>query len=67
VWLPGELVSKHERVVYCDLSRRQRELYHAIQENLNLSDLFDTDDKKVVNLMNLVVQLRKVRTLPVSM
>jgi len=61
------LVSKHERVVYGDLSRRQRELYHAIQENLNLSDLFDTDDKKVVNLMNLVVQLRKVRTLPVSM
>lgn len=56
----GELVSKIEHVVYCDLSRRQKQLYHAIQQNLNLTDLFDSDEKKVVNLMNLVVQLRKV-------
>eukprot|EP00210_Caulerpa_lentillifera_P005439 g5201.t1 len=56
----SELVSKIEHIVYCDLSHRQQDLYHAIQQNLNLSDLFDNDDKKVVNLMNLVVQLRKV-------
>ncbi|GMH38993.1 hypothetical protein BSKO_06891 [Bryopsis sp. KO-2023] len=55
----GEMVSKHEKVVFCDLSRRQRMLYTALRENLNLAHLFDSDDK-VVNLMNLVIQLRKV-------
>ncbi|CAD7705356.1 unnamed protein product, partial [Ostreobium quekettii] len=56
----GEMMAKEEHFVFCELSRRQRILYRAIRENLNLADLFDSDEKKVVNLMNLVIQLRKV-------
>lgn len=52
------MVSKKETVIYCNLSRRQKTLYKAIRENLNLTEYFD--DKKVINLMNLVIQLRKV-------
>ncbi|KAJ7554405.1 hypothetical protein O6H91_06G138700 [Diphasiastrum complanatum] len=60
-----EMTGKREVVISCDLSSRQQAIYQAIKNKISLSDLFDgngilLNDKKVLNLMNIVVQLRKV-------
>ena len=58
-----ELGDKIEKDVACELTYRQRALYANLRNKINFMDLLDTvadrtDD--VTNLMNLVVQFRKV-------
>eukprot|EP00963_Diacronema_lutheri_P007518 scaffold649_cov347-Pavlova_lutheri.AAC.157 len=59
-----EMAKKHEVTVKCELSRRQRILYRAIKDKISVRDLFDSNaqinEKKILNLMNLIIQLRKV-------
>ena len=44
------------------MTKRQQQLYDSIKQKLNLKDYFKMADSKlkVENLMNLVMQLRKV-------
>lgn len=61
----SELTKKTEVMVHCKLSSRQQAFYQAIKNKISLSGLFDSNrgqlnDKKVMNLMNIVIQLRKV-------
>ncbi|KAG6552261.1 hypothetical protein Mapa_006111 [Marchantia paleacea] len=59
-----EMTNKKEVVVSCSLSSRQQAFYKAIKNKISVADLFDSkgamNDKKVLNLMNIVIQLRKV-------
>lgn len=58
-----EIGPKVEYEIPCEMTERQKILYNSIKEKLsNISDLFmSTDSKvKVTNLMNLVMQFRKV-------
>ena len=58
-----ELGDKIEKDVACHLTYRQRALYASLRNKINFMDLIDTmNDRKedVTNLMNLVVQFRKV-------
>lgn len=58
-----EMTNKKEVVVPCSLSSRQHALYRAIKNKISVADLFaggQLNDKKVLNLMNIVIQLRKV-------
>ena len=58
-----ELGDKIEKDVACDLTYRQRAYYQSLRDKINIMDLIDTvSDKKedMTNLMNLVVQFRKV-------
>jgi DNA helicase INO80 len=58
-----EMTNKKEVVVPCSLSSRQQALYQAIKNKISVADLFaggQLNDKKVLNLMNIVIQLRKV-------
>lgn len=55
---------KREVVVHCQLSRRQQAMYTAIRRKICISDLLrghdsTVSDKRMLNLMNLVIQLRK--------
>lgn len=60
-----ELTGKTEITVHCKLSSRQQAFYQAIKNKISLSELFDgnrghLNEKKILNLMNIVIQLRKV-------
>ena len=57
-----EIGAKTEYELTCDMSNRQKALYSRIRYKLNVTDLFKlTDSKaKVENLMNLMMQFRKV-------
>ncbi|EYU20766.1 hypothetical protein ABFS82_11G010600 [Erythranthe guttata] len=61
----SELTGKTEVMVHCKLSSRQHAFYQAIKNKISLSELFDgnrghLNEKKILNLMNIVIQLRKV-------
>lgn len=59
----NEIGPKVEYEILCSMTERQKTLYNSIKEKLsNLSDLFTSVDSKVKveNLMNLVMQFRKV-------
>jgi DNA helicase INO80 len=58
----SEIGQKTEHEYFCDLTNRQRVLYHRIKSKLNISELFSMADSKtkVENLMNLMMQFRKV-------
>ncbi|RID65074.1 hypothetical protein BRARA_D00294, partial [Brassica rapa] len=61
----SELTTKTEVTVHCKLSSRQQAFYQAIKNKISLAELFDSNrghfnDKKLLNLMNIVIQLRKV-------
>lgn len=57
-----EIGRKFEHEVFCGLSARQRALYDGLKRRIVLSDFFYLRENrdKVKNLMNLVMQLRKV-------
>ena len=61
----SEMTGKKEVIVHCKLSSRQQVFYQAIKNKISLSELFDSNhgmlnEKKILNLMNIVIQLRKV-------
>lgn len=61
----SELTRKTEITVHCKLSSRQQAFYQAIKNKISLAELFDgnrghLNEKKFMNLMNIVIQLRKV-------
>mmetsp|Transcript_5634 Transcript_5634/g.10257 ORF Transcript_5634/g.10257 Transcript_5634/m.10257 type:complete len:1123 (-) Transcript_5634:485-3853(-) len=59
----NDMAPKKEVVVPCHLTLRQRELYRRIKDKISIVDLFEgksLNEGKVENLMNIVVQLRKV-------
>ncbi|CAN4106608.1 unnamed protein product [Withania somnifera] len=61
----SELTGKTEITVHCKLSSRQQAFYQAIKNKISLAELFDSsrghlNEKKILNLMNIVIQLRKV-------
>ncbi|XP_031397206.1 chromatin-remodeling ATPase INO80 isoform X1 [Punica granatum] len=61
----SELTRKTEITVHCKLSSRQQAFYQAIKNKISLTELFDgsrghLNEKKILNLMNIVIQLRKV-------
>lgn len=61
----SELTRKTEVTVHCKLSSRQQAFYQAIKNKISLAELFDgnrghLNEKKILNLMNIVIQLRKV-------
>ncbi|XP_070055578.1 chromatin-remodeling ATPase INO80 isoform X2 [Nicotiana tomentosiformis] len=61
----SELTGKTEITVHCKLSSRQQAFYRAIRDKISLAELFDSsrghlNEKKILNLMNIVIQLRKV-------
>ncbi|XP_019444031.1 PREDICTED: DNA helicase INO80-like isoform X1 [Lupinus angustifolius] len=61
----SELTSKTEVTVHCKLSSRQQAFYQAIKNKISLAELFDSNrgqlnEKRILNLMNIVIQLRKV-------
>lgn len=66
-----EMTNKKEVVLPCTLSSRQQAFYQAIKNKISVADLFDNsgghlNEKKVLNLMNIVIQLRKALSLPTS-
>mmetsp|Transcript_1030 Transcript_1030/g.2512 ORF Transcript_1030/g.2512 Transcript_1030/m.2512 type:complete len:1250 (-) Transcript_1030:57-3806(-) len=58
----NEIGQKTEVEIFCEMTSRQRILYSRIKSKLNISDLFTMADSKakVENLMNLMMQFRKV-------
>lgn len=63
-----EMTGKTEITVHCKLSSRQQAFYQAIKNKISLVELFDgtrghLNEKKMINLMNIVMQLRKVQIL----
>ncbi|CAL5420787.1 unnamed protein product [Camellia sinensis] len=61
----SELTTKTEITVHCKLSSRQQAFYQAIKNKISLTELFDSNrghlnEIKIMNLMNIVIQLRKV-------
>ncbi|WCJ33422.1 Chromatin-remodeling ATPase INO80 [Euphorbia peplus] len=61
----SELTKKTEVTLHCKLSSRQQAFYQAIKNKISLAELFDgnrghLNEKKIMNLMNIVIQLRKV-------
>ncbi|XXG70943.1 hypothetical protein AAC387_Pa07g0306 [Persea americana] len=60
-----EMTNKTEVTMHCKLSSRQQAFYQAIKNKISLAELFDgsrvhLNDKRLLNLMNIVIQLRKV-------
>jgi DNA helicase INO80 len=57
-----EIGKKYEHQILCEMTKRQKILYESIKEKLNVKELFKMFESKakVENLMNLVMQLRKV-------
>ncbi|XXQ37934.1 Chromatin-remodeling ATPase INO80 [Plasmodiophora brassicae] len=55
-----EMPKKTEIHLSCNLSQRQRTLYRALQNKISFADLGDTSLMSKENLMNLVMQFRKV-------
>ncbi|CAG9334053.1 INO80_2 [Blepharisma stoltei] len=58
----SEIGKKTEHEYFCELTNRQKMLYSMIKRKLNISELFSMADSKtkVENLMNLMMQFRKV-------
>ncbi|KAJ7972181.1 DNA helicase INO80 [Quillaja saponaria] len=61
----SELTRKTEVTVHCKLSSRQQAFYQAIKNKISLTELFESsrgqlNEKRILNLMNIVIQLRKV-------
>ncbi|KAK9461892.1 SNF2 family N-terminal domain-containing protein [Lipomyces oligophaga] len=58
----SELGDKIEIDLYCDLTHRQREMYRALKAQINIADIMEQaeSDESNQNLMNLVMQFRKV-------
>ncbi|KAL6593915.1 hypothetical protein ACP70R_048816 [Stipagrostis hirtigluma subsp. patula] len=61
----AEMTKKKEEIVPCKLSSRQQIFYQAIKNKISLNELLDgsrgsLNDKKLLSLMNIVMQLRKV-------
>ncbi|CAN6484002.1 unnamed protein product [Victoria cruziana] len=61
----SEMTSKKEVTVHCKLSSRQQAFYQAIKNKISITELFDgsrghLNEKKILSLMNIVIQLRKV-------
>jgi DNA helicase INO80 len=59
-----ELGDKIELDVYCDLTYRQRAMYTKLRDRISILDLIEKaangQDEDTANLMNLVMQFRKV-------
>jgi len=67
-----EMTSKREVTMNCTLSSRQQAFYQAIKNKISVAELLDSarghiNYKKVENLMNIVIQLRKVWSVPLLM
>jgi chromatin-remodeling ATPase INO80 len=63
-----EMTGKTEIMVHCKLSSPQQAFYQAVKNKISLAELFDgthghLNEKKLINLMNIVMQLRKVKIL----
>ncbi|KAF3930154.1 hypothetical protein ABW19_dt0208954 [Dactylella cylindrospora] len=59
----SELGEKIEIDVYCELTFRQRQIYRALRNKINVADIIDKavmGDEGSQSLMNLVMQFRKV-------
>jgi DNA helicase INO80 len=60
----AEMAKKTEVVVPCALAPRQKALYAAVKNNINIAELLSSggalSERKTLNLMNIVIQLRKV-------
>eukprot|EP00850_Spirogloea_muscicola_P018944 SM000179S03416 [mRNA] locus=s179:277257:287158:- [translate_table: standard] len=62
----SEISNKTEITVQCPLNPRQQALYKAIKNKISLADILSSSgggavaEKKVLHLMNIVIQLRKV-------
>ena len=59
----GDMTTKTEVELRCQLAPRQKTLYQRIRKKISVLDLFSggsLSEKKLTNLMNIVVQLRKV-------
>ncbi|KAK6542552.1 putative DNA helicase ino80 [Orbilia ellipsospora] len=59
----SELGDKIEEDVYCELTYRQRAIYRALRNKINMADIIDKavmGDEGSQSLMNLVMQFRKV-------
>ncbi|KAK6522221.1 putative DNA helicase ino80 [Arthrobotrys megalospora] len=59
----SELGDKIEEDVYCELTYRQRSIYRALRNKINMADIIDKavmGDEGSQSLMNLVMQFRKV-------
>lgn len=63
----NEIGQKKEFQIFCKMTKRQQILYDTIKEHLSLIDFFQMFESKakVENLMNLVMQFRKVRIMRV--
>lgn len=64
----SELTTKTEVTMHCKLSSRQQAFYQAIKNKISLAELFDSNrghlnEIRIMNLMNIVIQLRKVLSL----
>ena len=57
-----EIGKKFEHEIYCELTKRQRMLYNKIKSKISIESFFHlkANKDKVKNLMNLVMQFRKV-------
>lgn len=57
-----EIAPKTEKIITCIMSHRQKVLYDRIKRKISAQDLFmlASSKDKVENLMNLVMQFRKV-------
>ena len=60
-----EMPNKKEVTVSCNLSSRQQAFYRAIKNKISVAELFDSiqghsTNAKCSNLMNIVMELRKV-------
>jgi DNA helicase INO80 len=57
-----EIAPKTEEIIQCEMTHRQRVLYDRIKRKISAQDLFmlASSKAKVENLMNLVMQFRKV-------
>ncbi|KAI9111492.1 hypothetical protein K1719_017182 [Acacia pycnantha] len=67
----SELTGKIEVTVYCKLSSQQEALYQATKNKIFLAGLFDStrgqlNDERMLNLMEIVMQLRKICNHPES-
>lgn len=57
----GEMMpGKREVTINCKLSSRQKAFYHAIRDKISLAELIDSECVEIRNLLNIVMQLRKV-------
>ena len=57
-----EIAPKKEVEIFCDMTFRQRVLYQRIKDKISTRDMFQLAEnrQKMENLMNLVMQFRKV-------